>query len=1620
MSSVVRFTPLSGAHSDAPLCYLLEIEEARILLDCGWTETFDVDELHSLQRYLKHIDAILLSHGDLDHLGALPYLVTKLGLSCPVYGTLPVYEMGKRTLLDALSSRTDAEDFTLFTEQDVIVSFDKMVQLRFMQTETLKGRATGIQITPYPAGHTVGGAIWKIKEDTNDILYAVDYNHLKERHLDPTVLHQNPPIDAFNRPSVLITDAYNAINNPPSRKNRETTLFDALATAMQNDASVLIPIDTSTRVLEIAYMLESYWRSKNLTTPLFLLTHQASRTIATAKVLLEWMGESIEREFSGSRDNPFEFKKVQLAHSLKELDKTGNAGKVVLASMPGMEHGFSRDLFIEWSSMSKNLIILTDRGNPNSMTRKLYKQWQEAADTDSSYVRVLSMDLSLNISKKVPLEGDELAQYREKEAREKENENARLLQARALRGLDDDSESDDESLDLNVTTTQPLGRTSSIAELPKHRNSLAPRDAFTDSTNLLLHNQYDAYVRDAHRVGGFFKQSQSFRMFPVHESRKRVDEYGEQIDIAIFAKAELPYAAIQAAEEAASKAAMAAQEEAKPKEEIIPTKVVEETLDFVMKCNILFVDFEGRADGRSVRNIIPQLQARKVILIHGSEEATASLLQSFSENSQVTDDIYAPVVGEVVNASSSTNIYRVRLTDTLVSSLNIRPLDDYALAYVTGIVRRPESTTATLLSSEDELKPDTNGMEVDSEQPGNIVTSSSAPLPSTEETLSTETPVLDIILASERPSHHPVVVGEVKLTEFRRILENDGMQADFNSGVLIVNRKVAVKREREKREIVLDGWVGEDYYRVRKRWTRHVVRRLLQFEPRQRPALPYATLSRVGAKQGRMEVRRRKIPNGIGGGTNLSPSIARDIIFEEEQSAHLYNVDAVDSLDLPIAGGLVIIAAIVRLFQISQPPSVVFDEVHFGGFAGKYIKGTFFMDVHPPLGKLLIASAGVLAGFDGNFSFKDIGMDYIEPRVPYVAMRLVPAICGILTVPVAYMTMRNMNFSIPGSLLAALFLVFENGFTCLSRHILLDSILIFFVALTCMMWTDFLSQQRAFTFNWWYPLTLTGVSLGMALSVKWVGLFVVGLIGISTIHNLWEILGDLRVTPWMFIQHFMARALCLIVVPSIVYAALFAVHFLALPNTGSGAGFMSPEFQSTLRGNEIKDCYADVAYGAKVYIRHEATNGGWLHSHKHYYPTGSKQQQITLYPFRDDNSWFLLKKPLVVKNGTLHEDPISGFQQLKNGDTVRLEHIMTHKSLHSHDHRAPVTENEDHNEVSGYGTEGFLGDTNDHWRFEVANQKADDGGIRAIETKFRLAHVNSGCKLFSHAVKLPEWGFGQQEVTCAKKGRPDLLEWRIEANEHPEIPANARLVNYKKPGFFRKFIEIHKVMWDVNEGLTGSHPYDSRAASWPYMGRGISYWSSREGASKQIFLIGNPFVWWAASLSTMLSLAFFLVLAVLRKRQIFVLSNNGWRRLSHVVFLYFGWVLHYVPFFLPKRQLFLHHYFPALYFSILLLAACFDLLASKSPRSLKYLAVLILTCISSYVYIRYAPMTYGLHMDPNHCESLKIKLPGLRWNWECYQHGFALAGDDEPSATAELEGGAEYGEPDEYVQVDDE
>ncbi len=182
------FQPLYGAQADGPICYVLETDSVTILLDCGWDETFDTNIIEPLRTVAPTVDLILISHGDLHHVGALPYVMKHFDFkkSPPVYMTIPVQRLGEMCLLDALFNRgwsgrdtvlvkklnDDKNNKQLFTVEDVEFCFrEKSVPLNYRQNLTITGLEKGsMTITPFSAGHTLGKYI---KTNNDDRLHII-------------------------------------------------------------------------------------------------------------------------------------------------------------------------------------------------------------------------------------------------------------------------------------------------------------------------------------------------------------------------------------------------------------------------------------------------------------------------------------------------------------------------------------------------------------------------------------------------------------------------------------------------------------------------------------------------------------------------------------------------------------------------------------------------------------------------------------------------------------------------------------------------------------------------------------------------------------------------------------------------------------------------------------------------------------------------------------------------------------------------------------------------------------------------------------------------------------------------------------------------------------------------------------------------------------------------------------------------------------------------------------------------------------------------------------------------------------------------------------------------------
>lgn len=88
-----------------------------------------------------------------------------------------------------------------------------------------------------------------------------------------------------------------------------------------------------------------------------------------------------------------------------------------------------------------------------------------------------------------------------------------------------------------------------------------------------------------------------------------------------------------------------------------PTKCILLNRTVQVNANVQYIDFEGRSDGESLLKILSQLRPRRVVVVRGSVECTATIQNHCRENMEAR--VFAPCRGETVDATSETHIYQV-------------------------------------------------------------------------------------------------------------------------------------------------------------------------------------------------------------------------------------------------------------------------------------------------------------------------------------------------------------------------------------------------------------------------------------------------------------------------------------------------------------------------------------------------------------------------------------------------------------------------------------------------------------------------------------------------------------------------------------------------------------------------------------------------------------------------------------------------------------------------------------------------------------------------------------------------------------------------------------------------
>ena len=431
-------------------------------------------------------------------------------------------------------------------------------------------------------------------------MYAVDWNQVRENVLSGAAwlggsgVGGSEVIDQLCKPTALICSTKGAERNALAggRIKRDELLLDMIRTSIIKKGTVLIPVDSSARVLELAYLLDHAWRkeSNNTSSPLqaaklYFASRTAGATMRYAASMLEWMDDNVVQEFEIStanasqhqhtrttskqvndqeragKDNrpseklggPFEFKHLKLVQRKSEVEKLllNGSPKVILASDSTLEWGFSKDIFVKIAKNPTNLVILTQdysiAGDENTLSLggTIWGWYQERKDgvametgSDGQHLEQVHTDgriVDIHYAERAPLEGTEIQIHQQYLASQRQFQNA--LQTSTGIGLETSADAIDETSSTSSSSSdqsdpERQGRALNISTTLGHasRNKMGANKE-TLGVNALLHQSglYDYDVRG--------KKGRE-ALFPFSSKRRRGDDFGDLIRPEDYLRAE--------------------------------------------------------------------------------------------------------------------------------------------------------------------------------------------------------------------------------------------------------------------------------------------------------------------------------------------------------------------------------------------------------------------------------------------------------------------------------------------------------------------------------------------------------------------------------------------------------------------------------------------------------------------------------------------------------------------------------------------------------------------------------------------------------------------------------------------------------------------------------------------------------------------------------------------------------------------------------------------------------------------------------------------------------------------------------------------------------------------------
>ncbi len=368
MDMWIRLTYLGSGRQVGRSCLLLHTPKSKIILDCGINPSvlegperfpyLDVSELGGLDQ----VDAVVISHAHLDHVGIVPYLY-KMGYKGPVYFTPPTRDIAALLALDYVGVAYKQAAAPLYKADDVKEMVRHSIVLNYGEVFDI---TPDIRITFYNAGHVLGSAVTHINigNGLHNFVYSGDSNYRKTRCLDPATNHY-PRVE-----SIMVESTYGSKDQvQPPLQETEEKFMKLVNDVIERKGKVLLPELGLGHAQETLLRVEDAIRTGKLPEIPVYLDGMLWDITAIHTAYPEFLGSNLRNKIFQD-ENPFTsnlFKKVGSPAERRQIIEGGPC--IIIATSGMLMGGSSIEYFKNFADNPKNLIIFGCYQGPGSPGR---------------------------------------------------------------------------------------------------------------------------------------------------------------------------------------------------------------------------------------------------------------------------------------------------------------------------------------------------------------------------------------------------------------------------------------------------------------------------------------------------------------------------------------------------------------------------------------------------------------------------------------------------------------------------------------------------------------------------------------------------------------------------------------------------------------------------------------------------------------------------------------------------------------------------------------------------------------------------------------------------------------------------------------------------------------------------------------------------------------------------------------------------------------------------------------------------------------------------------------------------------------------------------------------------